>query len=128
MYLLLAKNFHTPAFLGLNGGKIFVCFEKEYTFPNVYIERSGNLTNISSVADRKKYVILKYLQSGEYTRVRMIDDDVNNLKTFMLLGREINRGKYKVKDAVMKRYPRCSRISFFPLLVNSDGKIRNIKI
>ncbi|MBP5694816.1 MAG: hypothetical protein J6X03_05220 [Bacilli bacterium] len=95
---------------------------------SVYIERSGNLTNISSVADRKKYVILKYLQSGEYTRVRMIDDDVNNLKTFMLLGREINRGKYKVKDAVMKRYPRCSRISFFPLLVNSDGKIRNIKI
>ena len=26
---------------------------------SVYIERSGNLTNISSVADRKKYVILK---------------------------------------------------------------------
>lgn len=95
---------------------------------SVYIERSGNLTNISSVADRKKYVILKYLQSGEYTRVRMIDDDINNLKTFMMLGREINRGRFNVKDAVMKRYPRCNRILFFPLLVKQDGKIRNIKI
>ena len=95
---------------------------------SVYIERSGNLTNIKSVADRKKYVILKYLKTGQYTRVRMIDDDVNNLKTFMELGNEINQGKYGVKEIVEKRYPKCSRISFFPLLVNKDGKINNIKI
>ena len=95
---------------------------------SVYIERSGNLTNIKSVADRKKYVILKYLKSGKYTRVRMIDDDMNNLKIFKELGREINAGKYGVKAIVQKRYPRCNRITFFPLLVNKDGKITNTKL
>ena len=45
---------------------------------SVYIERSGNLTGIKSVADRKRFVMLKYLKTGEYTRIRMIDDDINN--------------------------------------------------
>ena len=60
--------------------------------PNVYIERSGNLTNIKSVAERKRYVILKYLKSGEFTAVRMIDDDIHNLEVFNELGKEINSG------------------------------------
>lgn len=38
LYLLLAQNFNTPAFLGLNKGQPIVCFTKEYNFPNVYIE------------------------------------------------------------------------------------------
>lgn len=42
LYLLLAKNFHTPAFLGLSKGKIIVCFEKEYNFPSVYIGINNN--------------------------------------------------------------------------------------
>ncbi len=42
LYLLLAKNFHTPAFLGLSKGQIIVCFEKEYNFPNVYIGLTNN--------------------------------------------------------------------------------------
>jgi len=95
---------------------------------SVYIERSGNLKDIKSVSDRKKYTILKYLKTGLYTRVRMIDDDMKNLQTFMELGKEINDGKYSVKGMVKKHYPKCSRIMFFPLLVDKDGKIRNIKI
>ncbi|MBO4708116.1 MAG: hypothetical protein J5594_06160 [Elusimicrobiaceae bacterium] len=42
LYLLMAKNFHTPAFLGLSKGQIIVCFEKEYNFPNVYIGLNNN--------------------------------------------------------------------------------------
>ena len=42
LYLLLAKNFHTPAFLGLSKGQVIVCFEKEYNFPNVYIGLNNN--------------------------------------------------------------------------------------
>lgn len=95
---------------------------------SVYIERSGNLTGIKSVADRKRFVMLKYLKTGEYTRIRMIDDDINNLRVFKELGQEINAGKYDIKMAVRKRYPRCSRLTFFPLLVNKDGKITNIKL
>lgn len=92
--------------------------------PNVYIERSGNLTNIKSVAERKRYVILKYLKSGEFTAVRMIDDDINNLKVFKQLGIEVNKGKFGILPTVKKKYPRVNKILFFPLLVNEDGKIR----
>ena len=42
LYLLLAKNFHTPACLGLSKGQVIVCFEKEYNFPNVYIGLNNN--------------------------------------------------------------------------------------
>lgn len=93
--------------------------------PNVYIERSGNLTNIKSVAERKRYVILKYLQTGDFTAVRMIDDDINNLKVFKQLGVEINKGKFDILKKVKKKYPRVRKIFFFPLLVDKNGKIKN---
>ena len=47
LYLLLAQNFNTPAFLGLNKGKVIVCFEHEYNFPRVYIEMNDNGTFIT---------------------------------------------------------------------------------
>lgn len=93
--------------------------------PNVYIERSGNLTNIKSVAERKRYVILKYLKSGEFTAVRMIDDDIHNLEVFNELGKEINAGKFNILQTVKKRYPRARKIYFYPLLVLNNGKIKN---
>lgn len=54
LYLLLAKNFHTPACLGLSKGKIIVCFEKEYNFPNVYIglNNSGAFITDSELSAR----------------------------------------------------------------------------
>lgn len=93
--------------------------------PNVYIERSGNLTNIKSVAERKRYVILKYLQTGDFTAIRMIDDDINNLKVFSQLGVEINKGKFDILKKVKKKYPRVRKLFFFPLLVDKNGKIKN---
>lgn len=92
--------------------------------PNVYIERSGNLTHIDNVADRKRYVILKYLQSGDYTAVRMFDDDPSNLRVFTKLGKMINSGKSSILSNVQKKYPRVSKILFYPLLVDKSGKIR----
>ncbi len=38
LYLLLAQNFNTPAFLALSKGQVLVCFRHEYNFPNVYID------------------------------------------------------------------------------------------
>ncbi len=52
LYLLLAKNFNTPAFLGLSKGQVIVCFQKEYNFPNVYIgvNNDGASTTDSQLA------------------------------------------------------------------------------
>lgn len=95
--------------------------------PNVYVERSGNLRHIPNVADRKKYVILKYLQSGDYSAVRMYDDDDKNLQTFKELGDEINSGKYGILKTVQKKFPRVKKVLFFPLKVLNNGKVSRIK-
>lgn len=92
--------------------------------PNVYIERSGNLNHISSVSDRKKHIMLKYLKSGDFTAVRMFDDDKTNLETFKEMGEDINQGKYGILKEVSKKYPRTRKMFFFPLLVLSNGKVR----
>ena len=98
-------------------------FGIDVDIPNVYIERSGNLTDIKSVADRKRYVILKYLKSGLYTAAKMYDDDRKNLETFEELGQEVNNGKYGILDKVQENFPRVSKINFYPLLVTNSGKI-----
>ena len=95
--------------------------------PNVYVERSGNLKHIKKVADRKKHVILNYLKSGEYTAVRMFDDDKANLETFKELGEEINGGKYGILKQVQQKYPKTRKLFFFPLMVLPDGKTRMYK-
>ena len=94
--------------------------------PNVYIERSGNLKNIKSVSERKKVTILKYLKTGEFSAVRMYDDDNKNLITFSELGKEINAGKYGILKAVQQKYPKVKKLFFFPLKVKEDGRVVNI--
>ena len=94
---------------------------------SVYVERTGNLTNIKNVADRKRYVILKYLKTGNYSAVRMYDDDTNNLKTFMELGKEINDGKFDILEKVKAKFPRVKKIFFFPLKVDENGKAERLK-
>ncbi len=47
----------------------------------VYVERAGNLGSGPS-AENKKVLIQKYLNSGEYSRIRFFDDAVSNLEAF----------------------------------------------
>lgn len=50
----------------------------------MYVERSGNIKE-GTVAQKKAQVVLKYLAGGNYRRVRLIDDNIENLKEFMLI-------------------------------------------
>lgn len=102
----------------------FRSFGIDVDIPNVHIERSGNLTDIKNVADRKKYVILKYLKTGLYTNAKMYDDDKKNLQTFEELGQEVNSGKYNILNNVKKNFPKVNKINFYPLLVTDNGKIK----
>lgn len=93
---------------------------------SVYVERTGNLRDIKTVADRKKFVILKYLKSGDYTAVRMYDDDDKNLEIFKQLGDEINQGKYGILKAIREKFPRAKKCLFFPLKVLQSGSVKRI--
>ena len=70
LYLLLAQNFHTPAFLGLSKGQIIVCFSKEYNFPNVYIglNNSGAFITDSELSARGVKQELQVLNTKQIIR------------------------------------------------------------
>ena len=97
IYLLLAQNFHTPAFLALSKGKIIVCFNREYNFPSVYIEMAGNCSSTTAgetygakqgggdfqILSNKQ--IIKYLLSNLiylYTKQKA-DDKKQQIQTFL---------------------------------------------
>ena len=50
----------------------------------VYVERAGNIGKKTASAN-KVVIFKKYLNTGRYARVRLFDDDKNNLKAFMSL-------------------------------------------
>lgn len=73
----------------------------------IYVHRSGNLSG--SPSQNKSVIIKKYLDTGKYTRVRLYDDAISNIKMFIRLSKE---------------YP---NVKFFPFFVTHDGKIKTIR-
>ncbi len=93
-------------------------------FPNVYIERSGNIET-GTVAERKKSIVLRYLATGLYRRVRLIDDDPNNLTEFLGIRDCIPA---ETIDLVREKY--CipveslhACIDYYALLVTPSGRL-----
>ena len=74
----------------------------------MHVERSGNL-GISSPAEAKKVVFRKYLNTKNYTKTRLYDDAMSNLKAFLELQEE---------------YP---NIEFEAWFVNGDGSVKRVK-
>ena len=53
----------------------------------VYVERAGNIGK-ETASENKVVIFKKYLDTGRYARIRLFDDDKNNLKAFMSLKKE----------------------------------------
>jgi hypothetical protein len=92
----------------------------------IYVERAGNMQT-GTVAERKKKIIMKYLESGKYLKVRMVDDDITNLKHFLSIKNEIPESVY---EAVRKYYKDDTLgpddMEFYALLVTDSGKLKLI--
>lgn len=90
-----------------------------------YIERSGNITQ-GSVAEKKRNIILKYLKTGLYRKCRIIDDDLNNIKHFLDLEKNIPK---EVISKVRETYSlkeTDKTIFFYALQIESTGKLKKI--
>ena len=79
-----------------------------YPLDNVYIERAGNL-GLDSSAKNKEKVFRKYLDTGEYKRIRLFDDAVENLYALL-----------KLRDDYQD-------VEFEAYRVKSDGSIKTMK-
>ena len=93
----------------------------------IYVERAGNMKT-GTVAERKKQIIMKYLESGIYLKVRLVDDDITNLKQFLSIKDEIPE---RVYDNIRKYYKDDSLgpddLEFYALQVQPSGKLKLIK-
>jgi len=80
-----------------------------FDIDKVRVERAGNIEDISAPAIKKYVIIHNYLKTGKYSKVRLFDDAISNLKEFL-----------KLKTA----FP---DIKFEAYLANSDGSIKTVK-
>lgn len=61
---------------------------------NAYVERTGNL-GLGSAAKNKRFTFHKYLRSGQYDRIRLFDDSVQNLNSFLALSKHYPDVKFE---------------------------------
>ena len=69
--------------------KLFIKTFEAHGIPmkNVYVERAGNMSGKNSAAN-KAIIFRKYLQTGEYARIRLFDDHKDNLQALLDLKKE----------------------------------------
>lgn len=89
----------------------FLATFRKYGFDidKVRVERAGMIGDIDVPAIKKMLIIRAYLMTKRFARVRMIDDDMNNLREFLKMKR---------------MFP---TIQFSAYLALEDGSIRTIK-
>lgn len=108
----------------------------------IYVERVGNFLehpeiykNIiknkgmpKSIDKMKEAVIMTYLETGLYRRVRLIDDDKKNVKTFIKI-------KDRMPKSIIQKIKKIHNIpededfpviEFYGLLVKDDGSLKRI--
>lgn len=90
--------------------KMFLQTFRDHGLPidQMHVERSGNL-GIDSPAEAKKVVFRRYLNTKNYTKTRLYDDAMSNLKAFLELQSE---------------YP---NIEFEAWFVKEDGSVKRVK-
>lgn len=109
------KNPHSRAIIctaraDFDDKKMFLQTFRDHGLPidSMHVERAGNL-GIDSSAEAKKVIFRKYLNTKNYTKTRLYDDAMSNLKAFLQLKSE---------------YP---SVQFEAWFVNHDGSVKRIK-
>lgn len=96
--------------------------------PTVYVERTGDMKS-GTVEQKKKKVMMKYLKTGEFRRVRLLDDFMPNLKALKEIEQELPKD---IEDKVIKKHnldmskEKIPAISFYALHVQPDGSLRQV--
>lgn len=95
----------------------------------MYVERAGNIKT-GTTAKKKEDIVMKYLKTGLYRRVRLVDDDMANVKQFLSIEKKIPKS---ITDKVKSKYniPEDEDfpvIQFFGLLVREDGSLQRIQL
>lgn len=74
----------------------------------IRVERAGNITDIKNTAVKKYIIIRNYVTSGQFSRVKLFDDSMENLVVFLKLKAE---------------FP---EITFEAYFVEHDGSVKKV--
>lgn len=76
---------------------VFLDTFRKYGFDisKVRVERAGKISDVSGTAQQKVVIIHNYLKTGQFTRVRLFDDSLENLKAFLKLQRVFPKIKFE---------------------------------
>lgn len=101
------------------------------TRPEIYNRIIKNQGMPKSTAEQKEKVILDYISTGEYRRVRLIDDDMRNVRNFVDFGKKVYNKHPKIIDKVKQIHgiegeENIKPIEFYGLLVKPDGSLKRI--
>ena len=93
----------------------------------IYVERTGNMKT-GTIEQKKEKVMMRYLKTGEFRRVRLIDDFMGNIKQFLKMEKRIPKS---IIDKVKKIHgiegeESIPPIEFFGLLVQDNGSLKRI--
>lgn len=75
----------------------------------IRVERAGKISDVSGTAAKKSIIIRNYLNTGKFSRVRLFDDNLENLKVFLKL---------------QKSFPDITFEAYFAKL---DGTVKTVK-
>ena len=111
--------------------KVFLKTFRDHGIPidEIYIERAGNMKS-GTIAQRKEKIIMKYLNTGKFRRVRLLDDSMDNIRQFLGIEKKLSQ---KLINKVRKIHgiegeESIPPIQFFGLLVKEDGSLKRISL
>ena len=81
----------------------------DFDIDRVRVERAGKIKDIRSTAISKMVIIRNYLNTKQFSRARLFDDSLENLKMFLHLQKEFEE------------------IKFEAYFVKEDGSVRTVK-
>ncbi|MET0752833.1 MAG: Dyp-type peroxidase [Pyrinomonadaceae bacterium] len=88
----------------------------------MFVERSGDLPT-GTVAEKKEQVVMKYLKTGDYRRVRLLDDDKENLKGFLSIKKDLPEDVLSLIRQKHSLAPDTDPLEFSAYLVGPQGEM-----
>jgi len=98
----------------------------------IYVERTGDIETDESIPEKKNKTILKYLSTGQYNIVKLIDDHIGNINGFRNFANSFAEKYPEVIEIIRKNFPQNKEVPFnntiiwWPLL--TDPKTGTIKL
>ena len=108
---------------------IFLQTFRDHGIPidEIYVERAGNIKG-GTTAQKKEKIIMKYLNTGSYRRIRLLDDDMENIRQFLRIEKKLPKN---LIELIKKKHDiigdeTIKPVEFYGLLVLPGGKLKRI--